>query len=139
MTNPNQSPLLVVYLRWSARIWSVVVLLVMLTVTFARSPNSPQPVSVGDKLMLAFNWLVVLGLAIAWRREGPGGALAVTGVVAHNLTHFFTRGSWYFIQPSGLIVTLFMLMPGAIFLLSWALSIQETSEPVENSEALRST
>lgn len=56
-------------------------------------------------------------MILAWRREGPAGAVTVGSLLAFYALLRFTDGKF----PKGPYFTL-VAAPGALFLLSWVLS-----------------
>jgi len=66
-------------LRWTARILGT--LLVLLVVVFLIGEGVPKPsmLTASEKLMCGSSVAMLLGLIVAWRWEGIGGALALSG------------------------------------------------------------
>ena len=109
---------IVTIIRWIARVWSVLIFLVALLIVVAPDPYVVQPVPLTDWIELGFYWVSILGLLLAWRWEGLGGAIALAGIVGHAVAFRIFRGSW-FVQA----IPVFVLgLPGILFLVCWALS-----------------
>jgi hypothetical protein len=67
-------------------------------------------------LMLFFPIGVVVGMAVAWRRESWGSAITVVSLIAFYLMHFLFSGGF----PRGWAFAAFAL-PGFLFLAHWLL------------------
>ena len=119
-------------LRRIARIWGAVLAALMLLVLIGYLGNwvttgDVDPHAVADypaieNMPPLFSLLSVLGLAIAWRREGLGAAVALVFSLATlpvllvhwPITRDFPR---YLVAPYG--VWLVIAIPGALFLTCW--------------------
>jgi hypothetical protein len=75
-------------LQWLARALSVVSVFVLLLFFIGEGFNPAALRSSEWLLMLFFPIGVVVGMAIAWRREDLGGAITVVSLIAFYLTHF---------------------------------------------------
>ena len=118
MGSQSANPRLMTIIRWIARVWSILIFLVALLIVVVPDPNVVQPVPLTDWIELGFYWVVILGLLLAWRWEGLGGAIALAGIVGHAVAFRIFRDTW-FVQA----IPVFILgLPGILFLLCWALS-----------------
>ncbi len=116
------------YLRWIARLWSVVIIgitLLMLTgyawnwvTTGKADPYAVEGYPPIENLIPITLGLSVLGLGIAWRWEGLGGAMTVIFHLATLATHFWALSP----RPYPYPVTIMVATPGILFLVSWLLS-----------------
>jgi hypothetical protein len=101
-------------LRWLARalsLFSVGVILLFLV----GEGFDPSEVSLRQwAALVMFPGAVVGGMIVAWRREGLGGAITVTGLLALYLYSFFLNG----VLPRGPYL-LILSAPGFLFLLYW--------------------
>lgn len=73
-------------IRWIARIWSIVIIggTLMMIIGFAVTPEPiEEDYHAGGNLMLLTLFLSVLGLGIAWRWEGLGGAINIGFFLAY--------------------------------------------------------
>jgi hypothetical protein len=119
-------------LRWIARIWGAVIVAVTLVILLGYIWNwvttgQADPHAVADyppieNLPPLFTLLSVIGLGVAWRWEGLGGAIAVLFRLAElpvllmqwPLGPDFPR---YLVAPYG--TWLVIAIPGALFLICW--------------------
>ena len=106
--------------RRVARIWSIVIIGITLVVAIAHIVE-PEPETTDyppiENLLPVLMCLSVLGLAIAWRWEGVGGALNIGFFVANLLLYWVIRGRFF---PFGALVTLSAaVVPGVLFLMCW--------------------
>lgn len=116
------------YLRRIARLWSVVIIgatLLMLAgyawnwvTTGKADPYAVEGYPPIENLIPITLGLSVLGLGIAWRWEGLGGAMAVAFHLATLATHFWALSP----RPYPYPVTVIVATPGILFLMLGLLS-----------------
>jgi hypothetical protein len=115
-------------LRWIARIWSIVIILFTLIMLIGYAVNWVQtgtadPYAIEDyppieNLIPLTLVLSVLGLGIAWRWEGLGGAINI-GFFLANLA----IGLWIISpRPYPYIIAIALPTPGILFLVCWWIS-----------------
>ncbi|MCX7707511.1 MAG: hypothetical protein N2204_05850 [Anaerolineae bacterium] len=103
--------------RWVARLWSVISLVVLLAFGIGEAAGDIARLALRDALgFLFFPIGVIIGLALAWRREQAGGLLTVGCLAGFYVQNTILRDRW----PAG---PWFLLLaaPGFLFLLAWAL------------------
>jgi hypothetical protein len=119
-------------IRWIARIWAIVLVVIALVifagnvwswVSGAESdPNVAEDYPPIENLPPIFYFLSIVGLALAWRWEGLGGAIAILFSLASlpvllihwPIAHEFPS---YLFAPYG--VWLMIVIPGVLFLICW--------------------
>jgi hypothetical protein len=119
-------------LRWIARIWGTIIVAIALlfivgyawswVTTGTADPHAVEDYPPIENLPPLFAFFSILGLALAWRWEGLGGAIAVLFSLAMLpilLIHWpiaedFPR---FLIAPYGVWAVL--LIPGILFLICW--------------------
>jgi hypothetical protein len=104
-------------LPWLARALSLVSLFVLLLFFVGEGFNSAALRSREWVLMLFFPLGVAAGMAIAWWREGLGGAITVASLIAFYLTHFLLGSG----LPRGWAFVAFA-SPGLLFLAHWLIA-----------------
>ena len=119
-------------IRWIARIWGTLIVVVTLLVfsgyawnwvtTGKADPHAVDDYPPIENLPPLFAVLSVLGLGLAWRWEGLGGAIAVLFNLAGLpvlLIHWpISRGfPRYLVAPYG--VWMMIAIPGILFLVCW--------------------
>jgi hypothetical protein len=120
------------WIRWIARIWGTLIVAFILLVVIGYAWNwvttgQADPYAVDDyppieNVPPLFALLSALGLAIAWRWEGLGGAIAVffnlaavpVLLIHWPIAHDFPR---YLVAPYG--VWMAIGVPGILFLVCW--------------------
>jgi hypothetical protein len=131
------------WLRWIARIWGTLVLIIALFVFIGYAsdvltngesdPYATEDYPPIENLPPLFIFLSALGLGLAWRWEGWGGAIAIFFQLASLpvlLIHWpiaedFSR---YLIAPYG--ISLMVTIPGILFLIYWS-QTRKHAEPTK--------
>ena len=114
--NIQKTPIGLNILRWTARIFALLVVGLFLFQMFEASLKSPISFSNISFVSIA-TILVILcyltALMIGFKWEATGGVMAIVCVVAHAMIIFT-----YATVPTSL---LFFILPGLLYLLSWYL------------------
>ena len=120
------------WLRWTARIWSILIIayaLLMLSgyawnwiTTGTIDPHAVEEYPFIENLPPLFFFLSILGLGIAWKWEGLGGIISVAFLLVSLpilLIHWpiTERFPLYLYAPYG--IWLIILIPGILFLILW--------------------
>lgn len=110
-------------LRWSARVLSLLVLGVVLMFAFGEHLNLSR--FTGRELALScfFPFGVCLGMVLAWRWEGLGGAITVASLAGFYLVHRLTSSGF----PRGFALVA-LASPGFLFLLCWLWACSSTKQ-----------
>ncbi|MCJ7667472.1 MAG: hypothetical protein MUP04_04170 [Anaerolineae bacterium] len=122
MSRSSVIPRIVTIIRWIARIWSILIFVLALLVIITPDPYVVEPVPLADRILMGFFGVAILGLLIAWRWEGLGGAIAIASAVGHDATFRITRGYWFLKLPPSAPLEFLFVLPGILFLVCWALS-----------------
>jgi asparagine N-glycosylation enzyme membrane subunit Stt3 len=106
------------WIRWVARIYgSLVFALIMLFVIGGLS-HMAEHLSPKEYLNPITLFLSVLGLAIAWRKEGLGGMISIGFILVNVVV-----GRWILaISDPPYVQLLIFAIPGILFLVCWWLS-----------------
>jgi hypothetical protein len=120
------------WIRWTARIWGTLIVAIILLIvigyawswvtTGTADPHAVEDYPPIENLPPLFAVLSALGLGIAWRWEGVGGAIAVAFNLAGlpvllihwPIGHDFPR---YLAAPYG--VWMAIAIPGVLYLICW--------------------
>ena len=124
---PIKAPASLRILRWTARVWSLVSLGVVVLFAVGEGMNLAR-FTPGELVMfLCFPLGVMLGMALAWGREFLGGVLAVVSLAA-----FYGVDWWHSHHlPRGLALMV-LCAPGFLFLLCgwWERKrVEKTNQP----------
>jgi hypothetical protein len=129
-------------IRWIARIWGTLILAVVLLVFIGvawdwltaapADPHAVEDYAPIETLPPVFAVLSAVGLAIAWRWEGVGGAMAVAFNLAGLpvlLIHWPLAQGFphYLLAPYG--VWLMIGVPGVLYLICWWRSRRRAISP----------
>ncbi len=119
-------------IRWVARVWSILIFLqvILLLVIPGVNPiqaktGAPEPGHFSDFIEVSFLGMAVLGLAIAWRLEGLGSIITIIGVLTHHAAFRMILEYWY----PGIVLSLFVILPGILFLVCWIYT-RRSNQPV---------
>ena len=108
-------------LRLIARILSILVIVFTLIMAVGHLVGGPDPYAVDyppiENLLPALMVLSVLGLGIAWRWEGVGGAINLVFFLATIILDGVIRGE--LIPLVGLLPLSGAIVPGVLFLIVW--------------------
>jgi len=108
-------------LRWTARVWSVLALGVVLLFAFGEGLHLAAFSARELVLFLFFPVGICLGMALAWRWEGLGGGITVASLAAFYLVERLTSHSF----PRGYAL-LVLSAPGFLFLLCWWMRLRRS-------------
>jgi hypothetical protein len=107
-------------LRWIARVWgtAIVALVLLFVLMHTVSPDAPAPTTREWIGLLFFPFGVCAGLVLAWRWEGPGGAVTLASFILFYAWMFLSggnlpRGPWF----------AFAAAPGILYLTIGVISI----------------
>jgi hypothetical protein len=109
--------------RWSARLASLGVLALAVSVFLLQRTVGASADSTADILSAFFFLIACVGLVVGWRWEGAGGMLAVGGILLLDAVQFFATGG----LPQSWTVSLVALC-GFLFILSRALHVAARHE-----------
>jgi hypothetical protein len=104
-----------------AKIWSIASIGFILLILAGEliSPHAPPPTALRDILgLFFFPFGTCVGMALAWRWEGLGGAITVGSLLAFYAMSYIVDGRF----PRGPYFLL-VAAPGFLFLLSWTLTV----------------
>lgn len=106
-------------LTWFARIWSLASIFFVLVFVFGEglNGNGARPTALEWVGLVLFPGGVLVGLVVAWFREGLGGVVALGSLIAFYVWYLMERGT----LPRGPYFLL-VAAPGVLFLLSSLLS-----------------
>lgn len=123
------TPRIIKVIRWTARVWSIANLgfVVLMVIGEIVQPHAPAPSSLRDCAgLLLFPVGVCAGMVVGWRREGFGGGITVTCLIAFYAWLRLWDGRF----PGGPYFIL-VAAPGILFLLCWLLSCCAVSKSVK--------
>ena len=108
------------WIRWIARICSMVIIGITLLMVIAHvvipDPHATDYPPIENLLPLAM-CLSVLGLGLAWRWEGLGGAISVGFFLADLGLYWAIRGKFFPLRALAILSP--VLITGTLFLVCW--------------------
>jgi hypothetical protein len=105
-------------ISWIARIWSILIFIDALIITFRSDPFATEAAAITDAFLLSLYGVAILGLLIAWRWKLMGGIITIVTMFVRELAWIILKGQWV---VSFLIIWLFLAPPAILFLVAWAL------------------
>lgn len=108
------------WMRWIARMWSVVILGITVVMIIGHLVV-PEPSELDyppiENLLPVIMCLSVLGLGIAWRWEGLGGAISVGFFLVHLAVYWAVRQRFFPLRA--LAISSPVPTTGILFLVCW--------------------
>jgi hypothetical protein len=124
MSTASAVPRSIRIIRWIARIWSMLVFVVVLLIIVTPDPYATEPVPPEDWFLLGLYGVVVLGLLIAWRWELVGGSITIATMFIREIAWVILKGGWL---VNFLIVWFSVVPPAILFLVAWGLERRRQS------------
>ena len=113
-------------IKWIARIWSILSLAFLLLFFGASifSSSGTDTFTFKDVFQFVFFPIgLMIGLIIAWKREGLGGIIAIASIIGFHLQMLVTHG-----KPDFVLLIELLAAPGILFILYWILSRKRVVE-----------
>jgi hypothetical protein len=117
-------------IRWTARIWGALIILYVsiiiigiiysLITTGEADPHAEEDIPLIEYSGPVLFSISTIGLAVAWKFEGVGGAIVVLAQVLFMILHMVQEpisAEASFIFP--MLLSIFVMIPGILFLISW--------------------
>ena len=99
-------------IRWTARIWSIVVFGILLLLIIGEWINPSFTYEWFGLLFIPLG--ISIGMILAWWWEGLGGGIILGSLLGFYIVHFASTNTF----PDGFVWLLFSV-PGLLFLLCW--------------------
>ncbi len=95
-------------IRWATRILSILTALLFLVFFFGEADFTTAPsLSVAEWVMIFFEPVMLLvGMAIAWKREMLGGIIVIASVVLFNIISMIASGRFGFELELGIFIVI---------------------------------
>jgi hypothetical protein len=103
-------------LHWAPRIWSLLILGLVVVTVITPDPYASEPISSEDWFLLSLWGIAVLGLFIAWKWALLGAAVTVGMMFIRELSWLVLKGRWF---PGFLIMWFLLVPPAVLFVLDW--------------------
>jgi hypothetical protein len=111
-----------------ARIWSVIIFLIAVLIVIGEFafPHTGEDYPPIENLLPVLMFLSVASLALAWRWEFIGGSLNILFFIANFLLYWVINEKP--LPLRGLVILSLVIVPGVLFIVSWAES-RQAAEP----------
>lgn len=102
-------------LRWTARIWSLLLLIFALVRIFSPDPNAIRPITALEIFLLSFWGVAIIWLVLGWKWERLGAYGAIVTMILRELVYYITTGEWII---NFLIIWVLIIPPAILYLLA---------------------
>ena len=116
MNDANPVPHSLKKIRWTARIWSILVTISALLIFFSPDSYTPGMLAPVDIFLLSLTGLALLGLFIAWRWELVGGIFTLSMLLIREIAWVILKGQW---MVGFLILWVLIAPPAILYLIAW--------------------
>ena len=119
MSASTVNPRAIKILRWIARIWGVIIALVVVMIAVTPDPYAVGPPSGIEIFYLSLYAVAALGLLVAWKWELIGALISIVAMLTQAISGSIREGFAFMkIVP----VELVFFIPAVLFIVCWALS-----------------
>jgi hypothetical protein len=113
-------------MRWTARVWTLILAAFALMMALTPDPTIIEPVPWQDYFLLSLWGLAIAGLVIAWRLERVGALIAIGVMFLREIVWVILKGNWV---VNFLIVWALVIPPAVLYLLASAADAPGQSLP----------
>jgi hypothetical protein len=118
VTVATPTPRAIKIVRWTARIWSIVVTVGILLILLSPESLNAGPIAPEDIFLLSLTGVALIGLFIAWRWELVGGTFTIVMLFIREIAFLIIKGYWLI---GFLFLWFFIATPAILFLIAWNL------------------
>ncbi len=104
-------------LRWIARIWSVLALILALVMALSPDPHAVNPITARELFMLSLWLIAILGLVLGWRFERLGALIAIIIMPVREALYVLFYREW---TVNFLLIWALVIPPAIMYLLAWS-------------------
>lgn len=119
MSDSTVNPRAIKILRWIARIWGIIIALVVVMIAVTPDPYAVGPPSGIEIFYLSLYAVSALGLIVAWKWELIGALISIIAMLTRAISGSI-RGGFAFMKI--VPVELVFFIPAALFIVCWTLS-----------------
>jgi hypothetical protein len=125
MSDSTVNPRAIKILRWIARIWGIIIALVVVMIAVTPDPYAVRPPSGIEIFYLSLYAVSALGLLVAWKWELIGALISVMGILTQAISVSIREGFAFMkIVP----VELVFFIPAVLFIVCWTLSRRQREQ-----------
>jgi hypothetical protein len=114
--NPD-STIRVKILRWTARIWSLLALILALVIAISPDPHAVNPITARELFMLSLWLIAILGLVLGWRFERLGALITIIIMPVREALYVLFYREW---TVNFLLIWALVIPPAIMYLLAWS-------------------
>ncbi|MDW7755576.1 MAG: hypothetical protein SCH68_10470 [Brevefilum sp.] len=114
--NPD-STVRVKILRWIARIWSLLALILALVIAISPDPYAVNPITARELFMLSLWLIAILGLVLGWRFERMGALITIIIIPVREALYVLFYREW---TVNFLLIWALVIPPAILYLLAWS-------------------
>jgi hypothetical protein len=119
MSASTVNPRAIKILRWIARIWGVIIALVVVMIAVTPDPYAVGPPSGIEIFYLSLYAVSALGLLVAWKWELIGALISIVAMLTQAISGSIREGFAFMKIVS---VELVFFIPAVLFIVCWTLS-----------------
>jgi hypothetical protein len=119
MSASTVNPRAIKILRWIARIWGVIIALVVVMIAVTPDPYAVGPPSGIEIFYLSLYAVAALGLLVAWKWELIGALISIVAMLTQAISGSIREGFAFMKIVS---VELVFFIPAVLFIVCWTLS-----------------
>ncbi|MDF1520085.1 MAG: hypothetical protein P1P73_06355 [Brevefilum sp.] len=104
-------------LRWIARIWSLLALILALVIAISPDPYAVNPITARELFMLSLWLIAILGLVLGWRFERMGALITIIIIPVREALYVLFYREW---TVNFLLIWALVIPPAILYLLAWS-------------------
>jgi len=127
MSDSTVNPRAIKILRWIARIWGIIIALVVVMIAITPDPYAVRPPSGIEIFYLSLYAVSALGLLVAWKWELIGAIISIVAMLAQAISISIGEGFAFYIKGIVLVELVFFI-PAILFIVCWTLSRRQREQ-----------
>jgi hypothetical protein len=127
MSDSTVNPRAIKILRWIARIWGIIIALVVVMIAITPDPYAVGPPSGIEIFYLSLYAVSALGLLVAWKWELIGAIISIVAMLAQAISISIGEGFAFYIKGIVLVELVFFI-PAILFIVCWTLSRRQREQ-----------
>jgi len=127
MSDSTVNPRAIKILRWVARIWGVIIALVIIMIAVTPDPYAIGPLRGIEAFYLSLYAVSAFGLLVAWKWELIGALISIVAMLTQAISISIGKGFAFYIKGIVLVELVFFI-PAILFIVCWTLSRRQREQ-----------